>query len=105
MGDSLMSFRAFDKDGAFCEGGTVFLPAYLDWMPIQVKAEYFRLRGFGNPKIQDVLLESQGQSLLVRDVALSIVKWDLLQEKASGIESKISDFIRVHGYSRDPRNQ
>ena len=97
--------REFDKDGVLIGGGQGFLPEYLDWMPIRAKAYWFAHMGVGNPKTQDVLLESQGEQLLIRQITLAEHTHKQYMEKERDAEDHTQKFIDREGISRTPRNQ
>lgn len=97
--------REFDGDGKLVGGGQGFLPDYLDWMPIAAKAEWFKFIGMGNPDTRHVLLESQGEQLLVFNVALQNLKHTEFKEKERDAENHIQGYIDREGICRTPRNQ
>ena len=87
-------------------GGELYLPDYLDWMPIEVKAFWFTARGLGEPKATHLLLHSQGEQQLVQiTTALRDIKLDELKEINNGLEERVREFQDRHGISRKPRNQ
>lgn len=103
----------FIKPTFFGEGGrtvgapsSVFLPPYLDWMPIELKAFWFVTRGHGDPRAKHALLQSQGEQLLVElTTPLQDHKFSALQEIDNGLEERCDEFARERGISRTPRNQ
>lgn len=99
------TFTQYDKDGTMLGGGQLDLPEYLDWMPIAAKAFWFREIGQGNPKTKYVLLNSQGEQLLVIDVALRSLTHVEYKETTNGLENRVQDWIDRQGISRVRRNQ
>lgn len=99
------TYRAFDEEGESLGGLQGFLPGYLDWMPIEAKAEWFRFIGMGDPRTKYVLLESQGEQRLLFEVVLAPMKHTEYMEKERGAEKYIQQFIDERGISRTPRNQ
>jgi hypothetical protein len=100
-----MNVTEYGENGARITGNQLTLPDYLDWMDIEAKAEYFRIIGFGRPETRYVLLESQGQQILLIHPTLEQTSAKAYKEKTSGIQGKIERFIDQRGYSRTPRNQ
>lgn len=98
-------YRAFDEDGKLVGGQQGFLPSYLDWMPIEAKAEWFRFIGMGDPRTKHVLLESQGEQRLLYNVDLAEMKHSDFKEKESDAEKHVQQFIDEQRLCRTPRNQ
>lgn len=99
-------FFHFDEDGKVVEAGTVTLPSYLDWMPIDPKAYWFLQRGYGSPQATHTLFESQGERLLLSvNKSLSFFNHKEMKERENGIEERVQRYIDENGISRDPRNQ
>lgn len=99
-------FQAFDEDGKVCEGGGLYLPAYLDWMPIRAKTFWYQARGLGHPEAKYVLFISQGERrLVILDNPLQHLNHHQLKENEHGLEQAVWDFCTRHGISRAPRNQ
>ncbi len=101
----LAKYQCFKADGGRSDGGSLQMPEYLDWMPIAVKAEWFRFVGQGPDNAHYVLLESQGEQLLVIGVTLAQINWKTFKEKEREAADHIEKFIEEHGISRQPRNQ
>lgn len=99
------NYRAFDEEGKLVGGQQGFLPPYLDWMPIAAKAEWFRFIGMGDPRTKTVLLESQGEQLLLFEVTLQNLKHVEYKEKERDAEDHTQGYIDREGISRTPRNQ
>lgn len=99
------TYKAFDDEGQLVGGQQGFLPNYLDWMPIKAKSEWFRYMGMGDPRTKYVLLESQGEQQLLFEVSLANLKHDEYQEKESGAEKHVQQYIDREGLCRTPRNQ
>lgn len=98
--------QEFNSDGHPCGAGQMFLPDYLDWLPIDVKVFWFTERGYGNPKASQVLFISQGERhLITLPRPLQLCDYKQLQEIDSELENKVDRFILENGYSRKPRNQ
>lgn len=99
-------YQSFDNVGKPTGGGQMFLPDYLDWLPIEVKVFWFLHRGYGEPEAVHVLFISQGERRLVTiETPLQLCDLKTLQEKDNGIEEHVNRFISEKGYSRKPRNQ
>lgn len=107
IGAVFMEFTCFRADGTTTESiPPAYLPLYLDWQPMRLKAFWFKERGFGPPEATHVLLRSQGEQLLVTiDQPLRQMKHLELKEIDNGLESKVDEHARENGYSRTPRNQ
>ncbi len=98
-------WKSYDRAGDPVGSGTVYLPESLDWMPIEVKAHWFRYMGQGPASSAFVLLSSQGEQKLLQQVTLRPLDATSYKEKKSGSEDEIQNFIEKGGYSRVPRNQ
>ncbi len=107
MGTTFIKPTFFDAKGKVCGTNTqMYLPEYLDWMPIELKAFWMTARGYGDPEAKAVLLQSQGEQLLViLDKPLRHLTHKELQETDNGLESRCEEFARNSGISRTPRNQ
>lgn len=105
MSSTNARYRQYDEEGKSLSGGQIFLPDYLDWMPIEVKAFWFRYMGQGHADTKYVLFESQGEQRLLIDVTLNPLTHTEYKEKANGAEREVQQFIDEGGYSRVPRNQ
>ena len=81
------------------------MPEYLDWMPIEVKAEWFRFIGQGPDDTHYIVFVSQGQEILLDGVALAQIDHKTFLQKEASAEEHINRFIEEKGYSREPRNQ
>lgn len=101
----LMVSKEYDAEGRPVTSGQFHAPEWLDWMPMDVKTEWFKRLGRGNPQTTSVLLMSQGEQRLLTGVSLRPLDHREYKEKASGIENEIQRFIDEGGYSRKPRNQ
>ena len=99
-------FFHFGEDGKIVDAGTVGLPLFLDWMPIEPKAHWFILRGYGPPEATHTLFESQGERVLLSvNKSLSLFNHMEMKERNDGIEERVNRYIEENGISRDPRNQ
>lgn len=105
MSGVMLFFTCFGPDGHQVSGGSLFLPDYLDWMQIEVKAQWFRQLGDGPKATTHVLLRSQGEQLLLSDITLNPLDKDVHQERYHGNRHKIEEFIEQGGFSRVRRNQ
>jgi len=106
MSSVLMSVTSFGKDGRIVGRVDLAAPAYLDWLPIEVKSYWFLTRGYGEPKGINLLFVSQGEQLLITgNKPLKVMKYTELKETENGLESKVNDYIIRHKISRVPRNQ
>lgn len=107
MTGTLAILEYYDEDGrAVGNGGNLFLPPYLDWMPIEVKVFWFLQRCFGEPRAKRVLFKSQGEQRLVEiKEPLRQMKHTELKEIEDGLWSKVDEYIAREGFSRTPRNQ
>lgn len=103
----MLKVRYFGIDGYTTGSGSeIFLPEYLDWMPIELKAVWFLKRGLGNPLTTHALLESQGEQMLVNiKDPLTEFKFTQLQEIDNGLEAYVQEYASHYGISRTPRNQ
>lgn len=103
----MLKVRYFGEEGYICAiADSIYLPQYLDWMPVELKAAWFVRRGFGPPTAVNALLESQGEQVLVPvKSALTIMKHSQLKEAENGLEEFISEYARQYNISRTPRNQ
>lgn len=98
--------QCFDENGKVCDGGSLYLPDYLDWMPIRAKAFWYETRGLGHPDAKHVLFISQGERRLVTITKpLQNLNHHQLKEIDNGLEQAVWDFCSQHGISRTPRNQ
>lgn len=97
----------FGEDGLVAGSDAhVFLPDYLDWLPIRLKAVWFLERGYGPPDTKHALLISQGERALVTiEKPLRELKFTQLKEQEDVIEKYVLDYATRHGISRTPRNQ
>jgi len=103
----MLKVQYFGADGylAACSD-SIFLPPFLDWMPIELKAVWFFRRGFGPPAAVNALLESQGEQVLIPvNNSLILMKHSQLKEAEDGLEEFIGEYASNHGISRTPRNQ
>ena len=97
----------FDRDGKpVGNGGSLYLPDYLDWLPIEAKVFWFLTRGYGNHEATHALLVSQGEQRLVTITEpLRDMKYTELLEKQNGLEDLVIEYCSREGISRTPRNQ
>lgn len=98
-------YRLYDADGRLVGAGDIYLPGYLDWMSIDVKAHWFRYMGQGVDAAKFALLMSQGEQRLLIDVTLTPLDYKAYKEKEDGASAEIDRFIEEGGHSRIPRNQ
>lgn len=82
-------------------------PDYLDRLDIRTKAYWFLCRGYGHPDAFSVLLDSQGQQYLIRelDEPLQQLMHSELLEKENGLEQDVLEFHRRKGYGSVGGNQ
>ena len=106
---ALARITFFGEDGKTTGiGSQLFLPDYLDWLPIELKMFWFLTRRYGAPTAKHVLMTSQDEAMLgtvppeypLRELTLKELK-----EADHGLESTVKEFARQHGISRTPRNQ
>jgi hypothetical protein len=100
-----ITVKEYDADGQPVTSGDVHAPAWLDWMPIDVKVEWFKRLGRGDPRTKSVLLVSQGEQRLLTSVSLRPLDHREYKERLNELEDEIQRFIDEGGYSRKPRNQ
>lgn len=107
MGTTFIKPTFFDEKGKAIGASTnTHCPPYMDWMPIELKAFWFVNRGYGEPRAKHVLLQSQGEQLLVPiPTPLQHLDFKTLQEIDNGLEDKCDEYARKNGISRVPRNQ
>lgn len=87
-------------------GGSLYLPNYLDWIPIEAKVFWFLERGYGDPRATHALLISQGEQRLVTITEpMRDMKHSELLEKEHGLEDRVNEYCSLQGISRTPRNQ
>lgn len=96
---------SFNAEGKAVDSGTFYLPQYLDWMPIEVKAHWMRVMEKGHSDTKYLLLKSQGEQMLLTDVSLRRLTHAEYKEQVNGAEAKVQRFIEERGISRTPRNQ
>lgn len=107
MSSTMAQITSFGADGRQVGiGASLFLPDYLDWMPIEVKVFWFLERGYGEPDATHLLFNSQGEQRLVPVTRpLRDMKYTELQEQEHGLFERVQSFIDREGFSRVPRNQ
>lgn len=98
-------YKLYDANGRWIIGGSIHLPDQLDWMSIDVKAHWFCWMGQGSEKTHYVLLSSQGEQRLIKDVSLKPLDYKTYKERLENSYGEIDRFIDEGGYSREPRNQ
>lgn len=98
-------YRLYDADGKWLAGNTIHMPDPLDWMPIEVKAHWFRFMGQGPAGTKYVLLSSQGEQRLLADVTLNPLDFRAYKERLEQSYGEIDKYIDENGISRQPRNQ
>ena len=100
------SIHTYDAEGKPLGSHEIFLPEFLDWMPIQLKTEWIRFMGGpGHPDTNYALFKSQGEQLLVIGITLANLDHKSYLEKLDGSEKHCEEFARQHGIVRTPRNQ
>ena len=106
---ALARITFFGKDGKSTGiGGQLFLPDYLDWLPIELKMFWFLKRRFGSPEATHVLMISQDEAMLgtvPEEYPLRELTLKELKDIDNGLESTVKEFARQNGISRNPRNQ
>lgn len=102
----MAQIEEWDETGTFLGMQNLFLPEYLDWMPIAAKMFWFTTLGRGDPLTKYALFRSQGeQRLYVIDQPLRPLTYQEYKEISSGLESTVQSWIDEQGISRTPRNQ
>lgn len=103
---SLAVTTFFGPDGKSIGGTQLYLPPYLDWMPIELKTYWFLERGLGEPAATHVLLSSQGEQQLSPITSpLRNMQYTELMENENGLESKVDEYAERNRINRTPRNQ
>lgn len=106
MSTAMAVVEEWGGEGHFIGAQNLHLPDFLDWMPINVKMFWFRELGRGDPATRYVLFRSQGeQRLYVIDQPLRSYTFHEYQEKTSGLENTVQNWVDEQGISRQPRNQ
>ena len=103
----MLKVRYYGEDGRVAAvGDNIYLPSYLDWLPIVLKSIWFLRRGFGPPEAVNALLESQGEQMLIPvNKSLRIMKHTQLKEAEHGLESYVGEYASKNNINRTPRNQ
>ena len=84
----------------------MFLPDYLDWIPIEAKIFWFLKRGLGDPRARMMLFQSQGeQRISLIDPPLQELTFKQLKDIDNELENQVEEFCTREGIDRTPRNQ